>query len=268
MDFNFFKIEKDNEILKVYFNNDKSLNALTMDFFSELPEVVKLAEEDSEISVVIFSSNTKHFSVGLDVFSFGVALKDIINMETKEKRKKLYKLIKEMQSGMTLMEEGSKIYIASINGYCIGGALDFIAACDLRFASKDAIFSLREAKIGITADLGSLQRLPFIIGIANTKYLAYTGMDIDVNKAKEMGLVNDVFETKEELDERVLNIAKDIAENPKDAVSNSKKFINNLHKQIVEKELDIIAIHNSSALDFNEINEYFQKSLNKGRKNG
>ncbi len=109
---------------------------------------------------MFFYSTGKHFSVGLDVFDFANKYPDLIDTSRKSARTKLYKLIKEMQLGMDLIFEGRKIYIAAVHGYCIGGALDLIAACDLRFASQDAIFSLRETKLGIVADLGSLQRFP------------------------------------------------------------------------------------------------------------
>ncbi|KAA0257809.1 enoyl-CoA hydratase [Deferribacter autotrophicus] len=261
MEFKFFKYEKDSAILKVFFNNDENMNALTWDFFKELPEIVNMAENDSSIAAVVFYSLGKHFSIGLDIFNFATNFPDLMNTDIKSKREKLYNLIKEMQIGMNLMENGKNIYIAAVNGYCIGGALDFIAACDLRFASKDAIFSLRETKLGIIADLGSLQRLPYIIGFGNTKYLAYTGMDIDATKAKDIQLLNEVFDSKEELLKKVFNIAKTIADNPKDAVSGSKKFINNLNKHIIERELDAIATHNSSFLDFLDVNNNLQKML-------
>ncbi|MGA1846266.1 enoyl-CoA hydratase-related protein [Deferribacter abyssi] len=261
MEFKFFKYEKNNAILKVRFNNDKNMNALTWDFFEELPQIVNMAENDPTIAVIVFYSTEKHFSIGLDIYNFASTFPELMNTDNKSKREKLYNLIKEMQLGMNLMENGKKIYIAAISGYCIGGALDFIAACDLRFASKNAIFSLRETKLGIIADLGSLQRLPYIIGFGNTKYLAYTGMDIDATKAKNIQLLNEVFNSKEELLEEVLNIAKSIANNPIDAVSGSKKFINNLNKSIIERELDTVATHNSAFLDFLDVNNNLQKML-------
>ncbi len=263
MKFNFFSLEKEDAILKVSFNNNEKFNAMKMDFFEELPKVVEYAEKSNDISVIIFYSTGKHFSVGLDVFSFAKIHPDLMDSSSKSSRQKLYELIKYMQLGMNLMFEGKKIYIAAVNGYCIGGGLDLIAACDLRFSSKDAIFSLRETKLGIIADLGSLQRLPYIIGFGNTKYLALTGMDIDAYKAKEINLVNEVYETKDELIQNCTQIAKNICNNPKDAVFGSKKFINNLNKESINRELDRVATYNSSFLDFMEIASIMEKSLKK-----
>lgn len=263
MNFKFFTLEKEQGILKVSFNNNEKYNAMKMDFFEELPKVVTLAEEDEDVIVVVFYSTGKHFSVGLDVFDFASKHPDLIDTSKKEAREKLYKLIKDMQLGMDLIFEGKKIYMAAVHGYCIGGALDLIAACDLRFASQDAIFSLRETKIGIVADLGSLQRLPYIIGIGNTKYLAFTGMDINAQKAKEINLINELFETKEQLFENTFNIARQIVENPKDAVFGSKKFITHLCKEKIARELDRIATYNSSFLDFMEIAKIMEKTLKK-----
>ncbi|BAI79828.1 enoyl-CoA hydratase/isomerase family protein [Deferribacter desulfuricans SSM1] len=263
MNFAFFKTEKQDDILIVTFNNTQKMNAMNLAFFEELPLLVEEIEKDDSVKVVIFRSDAKHFSVGLDVFDLGQKMPDLLKTETKAKRVKLYNLIKKMQLGMNMIEEGKKIYIAAVNGYCIGGALDLIAACDLRTASMDAKFSLRETKLAIIADLGSLQRLPFIIGSANTKYLAFTGKDITAKEAKEMHLINELYENKEELDKKTLELAKEIAENPFDAVSGAKKFINNLSEKIKKEELEKIATHNSAFLDFEEVAYYFQKSLQK-----
>ena len=97
-----------------------------------------------------------------------------------------------LQDAITAVARCPKPVIAAVHGYCIGGGVDLIAACDIRLASADAIFSVREAKMAIVADLGSLQRLPAIISAGHLAELAFTGKDISAERAKEIGLVNDV----------------------------------------------------------------------------
>ena len=261
--FQFFELIKNGKIIEVVFNNDENLNAQNWNFFEELPEIVKLIDNDDDIVCSIFYSKSKHFSIGLDIFDFSRKFSDLLSPKDVQTRKKLYDLIRKMQLGMNMIEKSKKVFISAISGYCIGGALDFIAATDIRLASNDAVFSLRETKLGIVADLGSLQRLPHIIGIGNTKFLALTGTDIDAKKAKEIGLVYEIYNNKDILLENARKIANEIVQNPPEAVYGSKLFINNLFHKKTEEELDKVAIYNSSFLDFTEVAKKLEKILKK-----
>jgi enoyl-CoA hydratase len=238
------------------------MNALNWYFWEELPEVVDEIENDKDIKVAVFYSDVKDFSIGLDIFDFGEKFQDLIFSNDKQK---LYETIKVMQKGMDRIEQGKKVYISAINGYCIGGALDFIAACDLRFCSEDAIFSLRETKLGIVADMGSLQRLPFIIGFGNLKYLAFTGKDFDAKKAYEISLVSEVFE-KQKLFEESLKIAKEIADNPYETVAGCKYIINNIIKDDITNSLEDVAMFNKENLNFMKVISRFTENRKGGRK--
>lgn len=262
MKYNFFEICKDGKVCLVKFNNGSKMNALNWDFWEELPKLVDEIESDKEVTVTLFYSDSKNFSIGLDIFDFGERFQDLIFSNDKEN---LYKTIKVMQKGMDRIEKGEKIYISAINGYCIGGALDFVAACDLRFCSEDAVFSLRETKLGIVADMGSLQRLPFIIGFGNLKYLAFTGKDFDAKKAYEMSLVNEVF-AKDKLFEESLKIAKEIADNPYETVAGCKYIINKIIIEDIEKSLENVAMFNKENLNFMKVMSRFTESLRGGSK--
>ena len=119
-----------------------------------------------------------------------------------------------MQAAVTALAECTKPVIAAVSGWCIGGGLDLIAAADIRLASEDAKFSLREAKVAIVADIGSLQRLPGIIGEGNLRELAFTAKDIDAARAERMGLVNEVFADQEAVLAAAHAMAREIASNP------------------------------------------------------
>jgi len=262
MGYNFFEIAKDGKVCLVKFNNASKMNALNWHFWEELPKLVDEIESDKEITVTLFYSDSKDFSIGLDIFDFGERFQDLIFSNDKEN---LYKTIKVMQMGMDRIEQGKKVYISAINGYCIGGALDFIAACDLRFCSEDAVFSLRETKLGIVADMGSLQRFPFIIGFGNLKYLAFTGKDFDAKKAYEISLVSEVFD-KNKLFDETLNIAKEIADNPYETVAGCKYIINNIIKDDIEKSLEDVAMFNKENLNFMKVISRFTENRKGGRK--
>src|SRR5579862_3742034 len=130
-----------------------------------------------------------------------------------------------MQASVTSVAQCPKPVIAAIHGYCIGGGVDVISACDIRLASADAVFSVRETKVAIVADLGSLQRLPRIIGAGHVAELAYTGKDIDAERAREIGLVNDVFGDRDALLEAARALGSQIAANSPLAVQGTKAVL-------------------------------------------
>ena len=244
------KVEKLNkDIVILYLDRANKLNAMNFNFWKELPETISKIENDSDIKVVIIAGEGRGFSAGLDVKDFAINFHKSITAETPQKRDQLYKQILLMQKGFNMMANGEKIYLSAIHGVCIGGGLDMIAATDLRFCSEDAIFSLREIKLGIVADLGSLNRLPYIIGEGNTKLLAYTGKDIDSKEALRIGLVNSIYKDKDILLENVINIAKDIATNSFKALSGIKDVMRYSKNHTINDSLNYVALRNSSFLD-------------------
>ena len=130
-----------------------------------------------------------------------------------------------MQRGFDAVERCRKPVIAAIGGLCIGGGVDLIAACDVRIASRDARFSVREVKVAMVADMGSLQRLPRIIGHGHTRELAFTGKDIDAERALRIGLVNDVYDDEPKLLEAARKLAREIADNPAVVVQGIKQVL-------------------------------------------
>ncbi|WP_291493551.1 enoyl-CoA hydratase-related protein [Desulfurella sp.] len=249
MNLNFFDIQRLGNIELISFLNEKHASAQTWEFFTELVDLVNEIENDDNILVAIFTGKGNHFSAGLDFNDFLNRFGNLIGNNSEN----LYEIIKMMQKGMNLLFDGNKIYIAAINGYCIGSGLDFISACDFRFCSSNAIFCLKETQLGIIADLGSLQRLPYIIGFSNTKKLALTSENIDSEIALKIGLVSEVFENKEKMISEVIKFSQNIAKNPKNAIFGSKKYINNLLKSTIFTQLDDIARFNANNLNLKNI---------------
>ena len=145
--------------------------------------------------------------------------------------------------------------IAAVSGWCIGGGLDLIAACDIRLCSKEARFSLREVKVAIVADLGSLQRLPRVIGEGHTRELALTGKDIPAERALRINLVNEVYETPAALLDAARAMAREIADNPPLVVQGIKRVMNYCSDKSVKDGLEYVAVWNSAFLQSHDLGE-------------
>jgi enoyl-CoA hydratase len=264
----FFEVEKvvEQQTAVLYLSRPEKLNAMSWAFWRDLPLVVDDLEKDPEVRVVIISGRGKSFSVGIDVFEFFMNNQDTLVGATPEFREKLYDLIIQMQEGFNHMTQGNNIYIAAVHRHCIGGALDLAAACDLRLAAKDALFSLREAKIAIVADMGSLNRLPNIIGQGNTRMLALTGRDFPADVALRMGLVNELYENQEALMKGALDLAMEIAGNADNAVRGTKKILNYMENHSVDDGLKYVATWNSAFFNTGEVQKAFQRSMESKKK--
>jgi enoyl-CoA hydratase len=229
-------------------------NAMGPDFWAEFPKAVASIDSDPAVRAVIVSGGDAEFSYGLDLPSMMPQLAAKGKFLGHERRKFL-DLIVELQHCFSMIEQSPKPYIAAVNGWCIGAGLDLISACDIRVCSTGAKFSLREVKVAIVADLGSLQRLPHIIGQGHTRELAFTGKNIDAQRAKEIGLVNDVYDDAEALSKYVHELANEIASNPPLVVQGSKQVLNESRDRSVDEGLKYVALWNSAFLHSTDLEE-------------
>ena len=239
------RVEKQSGIAEVVITGPGKGNAMGPDFWREMPILFAELDRDEETRAVIIRGEGGNFSFGLDL----VAMTGEIGASGKNlaaERTRFHDKVLGMQQAFNRVADCRKPVIAAINGWCIGGGLDLIAACDIRLASADAKFSLREAKIAIVADLGSLQRLPAIIGEGHTRELAYTGKDIDAARAQRIGLVNDVYETPESMLEAARKLAAEIAANPPLVVQGVKQVMNHCADKSVAEGLEYVAVWNSA----------------------
>jgi enoyl-CoA hydratase len=163
--------------------------------------------------------------------------------------------VHRMQASISSVADCPKPVVAAVHGYCIGGGVDLITACDIRVASADAVFSVRETKMAIVADLGSLQRLPAIIGAGHLAELAYTGKDIAVERAKEIGLVNHVLPDAEAAVEAAQSLAAEIASNSPLVVQGTKTVIQTRDRRTIQDGLDYVAVWNSGFLQSDDLIE-------------
>lgn len=187
------RVTRDGHLAEVLLTRPEVGNAMNAALFRELEEVFEALDADHEVRVVILRGEGKAFSYGLDLMAAPVDFGPVLQEGLAGERLDLRELVLTLQRQCGAPATCRKPVIAAVHGWCIGGGLDLVAACDLRLCSSDARFSLREARVAMVADLGSLQRLPRIIGDAATRELALTAKDIDATRALRLGLVSQVL---------------------------------------------------------------------------
>ncbi|MBK8171840.1 MAG: crotonase/enoyl-CoA hydratase family protein [Sandaracinaceae bacterium] len=264
MSYRSLTVENQDGIAKVTLVGPGKGNAMGPDFWREMPLAFRALSEDESVRVIVLRGSGDHFSYGLDLMAMMTELGPLLSgAPLASGRTKLLRLIERMQEAANSVDECTKPVVAAIHGWCIGGGLDLISACDVRIASEDAKFSLREVKIAMVADMGSLQRLPHIIGEGHTRELALTGKNIDAKRAREIGLVNDVVASPEALWTAADALAKDIAANPPLVVQGIKEVMREGQNKSTREALHLVAVWNSAFLQSNDlgeaINAYAQK---------
>ncbi len=263
----FFSLEKNaqKKIALLYLNRPEKRNAMDWPFWRDLPAIVQEIEQDKDIRAVVLAAKGKSFSLGLDIAQFSQQFSAELQGQDADSREKLYQLIVQMQQGFDRIYHSSKVYISAVHKHCIGGGLDLISACDIRLASEDAIFSLRETAVAIVADMGSLNRLPSIIGQGNTRLMAFTGQDFFAQQAMQMGLVSKIFPDQETLLKNAIQMAEQIAANPNLAVRGTKEILNYMDDHSIADGMKYVAAWNAAFLDSHDFREVLS-AFNEKRK--
>ncbi len=216
------------------------LNTMVPEFWRELPEIVDGLSADGSVRALVVSSTGRHFSAGMDLSVFG-GISGGADAEPGRRQARTRELVLRLQESFTCLERARIPVIAAVQGGCVGGALDLVAACDLRYCSTDAFFVIEEINIGMTADVGSLQRLPKILPDAIVRELAFTGRGMPAARAREVGLVNDVCSDHDTLVKTALATAAEIAAKSPLAVWGTKVAINYARDHSVADGLEQIA---------------------------
>ena len=226
-------------------------NAMGMTFFKELTEHFRRIDEDSTVRAVVIRAEGKSFTAGLDLMEAGAML--IGNGA--DDREHLREKILELQESNNAIERCRKPVVAAVHGHCLGGGVDLLSACDIRLASADALFSIRETRIAIIADLGTLQRLPHIIGHGWFRELALTGRDFTADEALQMGFVTRVCENRDALIEAAGDLAQEIAGLAPFTVQGVKEVINYSRDNGVYSGLTYVAQKNAAAMPSEDLME-------------
>ena len=246
------RLERDEHVAIV------SLLAPTMTprFFAECEDTFATLGADRALRAVIVRGEAKAFTYGLDLIAafreWGTTLG---GGGLAAARTDLLALVRTLQRAFTAIAECPAPVIAAVHGWCIGGGVDLITACDLRLATADARFSVRETKVAMVADLGSLQRLPRLIGQGATRELALTGKDISADHAQRIGLVNAVFADRAALDAGAKDWAREIAANPPLVVRGVKEVLDFCEGKSIADGLDFVATWNAAFLASEDLGE-------------
>ena len=232
---NSFSLTIENHVAHLVLNRPKAMNTMNPTFWRELHEVLTDIHEKGQARALVISSTGKHFSAGMDLQTFGGAIQ--MDDRSAEGRAAVFDLLTDMQNTFSLLESLRMPVIAAIQGGCIGGAVDMVTACCMRYCSQDAFFCVQEINIGMVADVGTLQRLPKLLPMALVKELAYTGRRLSAEKALTWGLVNEVLPTQQAAVAAALQAAKEIASKPPVAIWGTKQVLHFARDHGVEDSL-------------------------------
>jgi enoyl-CoA hydratase len=246
-DYQAFRVELKDKIAHVAINRPDKVNAMNAAFWSEIVDIFQWIDDTDDIRVVVLSGEGKHFSAGIDLQLLAQAASQM-GSDVGRNAERLRRHILKLQSSFNAVDSCRKPVIAAIQGYCIGGAIDLIAACDMRYSTLDAQFSIKEIDMGMAADVGTLQRLPRIIGDGMMRELAYTGRTVDGQEAKSIGLVNRTYPDQPSLMAGVFAMAADIASKSPVAIRGTKEMIRYMRDHRVDDGLEYIATWNAAML--------------------
>ena len=255
-----FDVTIENSIAHVILNRPAKRNSMIPAFWDELPAVIRSIDTEAAARVIVLSSTGPHFTSGLDtsVFGGGIETRDHPGAQVKEQRRRsarLYDTIKYMQQTFSCLEQCRIPVLAAIQGGAIGGGVDLITACDMRYMTADAFLSIFEINIGMTADVGTFPRIAKLIPEGIARELAYTGRRMSAQEARAVGLANEVYPTQEEMLAAVMKIAEQISTKAPLAIYGSKRIINYARDHSTADTLDYIGLWNAGMLQADEISE-------------
>jgi enoyl-CoA hydratase/carnithine racemase len=254
-----FKIVKEGYVAWLVLNRPEKRNSMTDEFFTELGESFRTFDADPEVRVVVVRAEGKGFTAGLDL----AAASSLIGDGSAANREALRKRILAIQDAISAVERCRKPVIAAVHGWCIGGGVDLTSACDIRLAARDAVFSIRETRIGIIADLGTLQRLPSIIGHGWTRELALTGRDFTAEEALKMGFITRLCEDRDTLLREAKTLADVIAGLPPLTVQGTKEVLLQSRDEGVGPGLAYVAQKNAAQIPSEDMLEAVAAFLEK-----
>jgi enoyl-CoA hydratase len=230
-----FALTVRDHVAHLVLNRPEAMNTMNPAFWRELDEVITALHREGNARALVISSTGKHFSAGMALETFGGAI--TLDDTSPEGRAAVFDLLGDLQATFTKLETLRIPVIAAIHGGCIGGAVDMVTACCIRYATADAFFCVQEINIGMVADVGTLQRLPKLMPLGMVKELAYTGRRLSAQKALTHGLVNEVFDTQEAMLAAALQCAAEIASKPPVAIWGTKQVIHYARDHSVDDAL-------------------------------
>lgn len=247
MDFETLDVSVDGHIATVTLNRPDKLNAMNGTMFREIGDAFRWIDTETQARAVVLAGNGKHFTAGLDLKESGAVL-GAQDGDPARLREKLRRHILHLQDCFTALEECRAPVIAAIHGACLGGGIDLTAACDIRVCTEDTWFSIQEINVAIVADVGTLQRAPYLLPNGILRELALTGRKFLADEAAKYGFVNHVATDRDAAIAKAGEIAAEIASKSPLAVAGTKAILNHSRDHTIADGLDYVATWNSGQL--------------------
>jgi enoyl-CoA hydratase len=248
MEFKTLKVDLNGAVARIELNRPDKANAMEAAMWQEIRLAMRWLDETPAARVGVIAGAGRHFTAGIDLSLLGGIQASIRGDCEARSREKLRLLILDLQDTLSSIERCRKPVIAEIHGACVGGGIDLVTACDMRYCSADAAFSVKEIDVGMTADVGTLQRLPKIVGEGLARELAYTGRNVGGEEAATIRLVNRCYASHDELKAGVAGIANAIAAKSPISVRGCKEMITYARDHSVADGLNYIATWNAAML--------------------
>ena len=260
MTYTCFNVETKDHVAHIRMIRPERANSMIPEFWDELPKIVGQLSEGNEARAIVLSAEGRHFCSGMDLSVFAgnndVSVQDNAAHISRQ-RANFRTTALHLQRTFSCLEESRLPVLSAIQGACIGGGIDMVSATDLRYATEDAFFCIQEINIGMTADVGTLQRMPKLVPEGVVRELAYTGRNMSASEAKERGFVNDIYEDRDAMDDAVLEIAQEIASKSPMAIWGTKQTLNYGRDHSVADGLEYIATWNAAMFDPDDMAEAF-----------
>jgi enoyl-CoA hydratase len=260
-----FNVTIADHVAHIQLKRPEAMNSMIRAFWNELPVIVNDISDNARARCIVISSTGKHFSAGMDLAVFGgggsTAPAQAADRQTLAEAQRSH--VRWLQDCFSCLDDARMPVIAAIQGGCIGGAVDMTSACDIRYATADAFFCIQEINIGMTADVGTFPRLCKLIPEGWVRELAYTGRRMPALKAREIGWVNEVFDTHEAMLDHALATAREIASKAPLAVTGSKVMINYARDHTIRDGLDYIAVWQTGMFSGAHMGEAFKARAEK-----
>lgn len=248
------KLSIDGQVAIVALNRPDKANAMNMAMWQELRQVMQWVDRTAQLRAVVLHGEGRHFTSGIDLEMMMGLLPQVRDACEARTREKLRDLILDLQDTLSSLERCRKPVLAAIHGACVGGGVDLVCCADMRYCAADARFSVREIDLGMVADVGTLQRLPRLVGEGMARELAYTGRDFGAEEAQAMRLVNRVFDSPQALLAGVCRIAQEIAAKSPLSIRGVKQVMNHSRDHSVADGLDYVANWNAAMLLSEDLN--------------
>lgn len=258
-----FRVEIDEHfVAEICLNRPEVINSMNTDFWSELPAIIEALDRESAARVIILSSQGKHFTAGMDLSVIG-AIGNGEGHEPARAAEKARRWILDLQNTFTVLEKARMPVISAIQGACIGGGVDMVCAADMRFCTSNAYFNIKETALGITADVGTLQRIQHVMPSGLARELAYSSRNLGAEEALACGFVNKVYADQEQMLAAVRALATEIASHSPMAVHGTKAMLNYSRDHPVEDSLNHMATWQSGMLQAPDVQEAMQANRDK-----